>query len=204
MIPLKDYFVDSRGSTPVQPVQMIHVWKMADKRKLVNLSGKWKLNKPLSTDVAAILALQGTSYLIRKGINSASVTLTISQPQKDEYKIEQTATAASIPGTTEQYILDGEWRTNHDAFFGEVKGRSQWISVDEAKAKIDDDSWEVDGEDGRLILAEGGSTDGKWEAFRIWGFEEIEGERRYVQNVKVWNKDGDEVKGKMVYDFAER
>ncbi|KAI4120204.1 MAG: hypothetical protein LQ338_007182 [Usnochroma carphineum] len=174
-------------------------------KTLADLAGKWKLNKSLSADVAAILALQGTSILIRKAIGSASVTLTISQPHSDEYRIAQTATAASIPGTTEQYILDGEWRTNKDAFFGEVKGRSQWTSLDDAKAKvegqIDGSRWEAS-DDGKLILAEGGSTDGKWEAFRIWGFEEIGGERRYTQTVKVWNKEGEQVNGKMVYDFV--
>ncbi|KAI4149080.1 MAG: hypothetical protein L6R39_002616 [Caloplaca ligustica] len=174
-------------------------------KTLGDLAGKYKLNKSLSTaDVASILALQGTSTLIRTAIASASVTLTISQPRSNEYKIEQTATAASIPGTTEQYILDGEWHTNHDAFFGEVRGRSQWISLDEGKAKvqgvIDGSSWE-DSDKGKLILAEGGSTDGKWEAFRIWGFEGIAGERRYTQSVRVWNKEGKEAEGKMVYDF---
>ncbi|KAL8909434.1 MAG: hypothetical protein Q9207_000269 [Kuettlingeria erythrocarpa] len=174
-------------------------------KTLANLSGSYKLNKSLSTaDIASILALQGTSILIRKAIASASVTLNISQPSTHEYKIEQTATAASIPGTTEQYILDGEWRANEDAFFGEVRGRSQWISLDDAKAKGPDlaGGWE-DSDEGKLILAEGGSTDGKWEAFRIWGFEEIGGGRRYTQSVKVWNKDGKEVKGKMVYEFVE-
>ena len=173
----------------------------SNKKTLTDLTGKWKLNKSLSADVASILALQGTSFIIRKAIGSASVTLTISQPRKDEYKIEQTATAASIPGTTEQYVLDGEWRTNKDAFFGEVRGRSQWIELDEAKSKGVEGDWE-DSDDGKAILAEGGSTDGKWEAFRIWGFEAIEGERRYTQSVNVWNNEGEEVKGKMVYDFA--
>ncbi|KAL8920941.1 MAG: hypothetical protein Q9208_005967 [Pyrenodesmia sp. 3 TL-2023] len=173
-------------------------------KTLANLTGRYKLNKSLSTaDIASILALQGTSTLIRKAIASASVTLTISQPSSNEYKIEQTATAASIPGTTEQYILDGEWRTNKDAFFGKVMGRSQWINLDEAKAKGEDlaGGWE-DSDEGKLILAEGGSADGKWEAFRIWGFEQVGGEKRYTQSVKVWNKDGEEVRGKMVYDFV--
>ncbi|KAL8743473.1 MAG: hypothetical protein Q9184_008107, partial [Pyrenodesmia sp. 2 TL-2023] len=174
-------------------------------KTLANLAGRYKLNKSLSTaDIASILELQGTSLLIRKAIASASVTLTISQPSSNEYKIEQTATAASIPGTTEQYILDGEWRTNKDAFFGQVRGRSQWINLDEAKAKGEDlaGDW-ADHNEGKLILAEGGSTNGNWEAFRIWGFEEIAGKKCYTQSVKVWNKDGQEVKGKMVYDVVE-
>ncbi|KAL8931921.1 MAG: hypothetical protein Q9216_007026 [Gyalolechia sp. 2 TL-2023] len=189
-----------------------------DQKTLANLAGKWHLNKPLSsTDVVpAILALQGTSLPIRKAISTASVTLRISQPQRNEYTIEQTATAASIPGTTERYILDGEWRTNHDAFFGEVRGRSRWVGLEEAESMMrhgvtagegddDDDGRDVDDDDddGRVILAEGGSTDGKWDALRIWGFEEIEGERRYTQRVKVRNRDGEEVEGKMVYDFIE-
>ena len=90
-------------------------------KSLTQLTGKWQLNKSLSVDVASILALQGTSMLIRKAIGSASVTLTISQPGDNEYSIKQNATAAAIPGTTEQYILDNEWRTNQDPFFGEVK-----------------------------------------------------------------------------------
>ena len=60
--------------------------------------------------------------------------------------------------------------------------------------------WE-DVDDGKLILAEGGHKDGEWQAVRIWGFKEMEGERRYVQAVHVWNGKGEGVKGDMVYEF---
>lgn len=174
----------------------------ASDRSLAHLTGKWQLNKALSVDVASILALQGTSLIIRKAIGSASVTLTISQPSDNEYSIKQKATAAAIPGTTEQYILDNEWRTNHDPFFGEVKGRSRWISVEEATKMLDSKSkWESD--DGKVILAEGGHVDGAWQAFRIWGFRIIEGEKRYVQSVHVWNGKGEDLKGDIVYDYVK-
>lgn len=132
-------------------------------KTLANLAGRYNLNKSLSTaDIVSILELQGKPTLIHKAIASASVTWTIPQPSSNEYKIEQIATAASIPGNTEQYILDGEWGANKDAFFGEVRGRSQWIGLDEAKAKGEDLAgvWE-DSDEGKLVLAEGGSTDGK-------------------------------------------
>ena len=171
-------------------------------KSLAHLSGKWQLNKALSVDVASILALQGTSYMIRKAIGSASVTLTISQPRENEYSIKQNATAAAIPGTTEQYILDNEWRTNHDPFFGEVKGRSRWISVGGATKLLDSKTdWESD--EGKVIVAEGGHADGKWHAFRIWGFKIIEGEKRYVQSVHVWNGKEEDLKGDMVYDYIK-
>lgn len=170
-------------------------------KTLANLAGKWKLNKSLSADVSSILALQGTSKLICKAIGSASVTLTISQPSDKEYTVKQTATAAAIPGTTEQYILDNEWRTNKDPFFGEVKGRSRWINLDEANAIEGIEAEFEDSDNGKLILAEGGHVNGSWEALRVWHFESLDGARRWIQGVKVWNKDGEEVKGKMVYDF---
>ena len=172
-------------------------------KTLTNLSGTWHLNKRLSNDITKILALQGTNALLRQAISAASVTLTISQPQPNEYQIKQTATSASIPGTTEQYVLDYKWRQNHDAFFGDVRGRSRWITVEEAVREYADvkGDWEEE-RDGRLILAEGGKPDQSWTARRIWGFEEVGGERRYTQRAKVGNKSGEEVTVMMVYDFA--
>lgn len=176
----------------------------SSEKSLHNLSGKWKLNKSLSDDIGPVLAVQGTNSLLRSAIASASVTLDISQPQENEYSIKQTATSASIPGTTEQYNLDYQWRDNHDAFFGDVRGRSKWIEAAEAKKEFPDlvGDWDAEGDGGKLILAEGGKPDETWTAARVWGIETIDGERRFVQRVKIWNKKGDEVKVKMVYDFA--
>lgn len=171
-------------------------------KTLKDLKGKWRLNKSLSDDITPVLALQGTNTLLRKAISSASVSLAISQPQADKYHIKQTATSASIPGTTEEYILDDEWRRNHDAFFGDVNGRSKWITIEDAQRQYPDIRSEWEQGDCKVILAEGGKPDDSWTAVRIWGFEEVGGERRYTQRVKVWNKKGEEVKVKMVYDFA--
>lgn len=170
-------------------------------KTLQNLKGEWKLNKSLSDSIEPILAAQGTNSMLRKTIASASVTLAITQSNPEEYSIKQSATSAGIPGTTEQYVLDYEWRMNHDAFFGQVKGRSKWVDLSEAKEIMDPipGEWEDDG--GKVILAEGGKPDESWSASRIWGFEQVGGDRRYTQRVKVSGKDGEEVRVKMVYDF---
>ena len=171
-------------------------------KTLKDLEGKWKLNKSISDDITPVLALQGTNSLLQNAISSASIRLTISQPKADTYKIKQTATSASIPGTTEEYILDFEWRRNHDAFFGDVNGRSKWINVEDVAKQYPDVKGDWEQGDSSLILAEGGKPDESWTAVRIWGFEQVGGERRYTQRVKVWNKNGDEMKVKMIYDFV--
>jgi hypothetical protein len=169
---------------------------------LKNLAGKWKLNKALSDNISPVLELQGVNSLLRKAISSASIHLKISQPNESEIRIEQTAIAASIPGTTEQYILDYKWRENKDPFFGQIRGRSRWIDRgDVTEDGLKDGLDKLD--DGELIEATGGVVDGNWSATHIWGFLEVQGERKHVRKVVVKGKKGKEVRVMMVYDWAE-
>ena len=170
-------------------------------KTLQNLGGKWTLNKSLSDDYTQVLALQGVNALIRKAIGTASVHLTITQLSEKEVRMEQTATAASIPGTTEEYILDWEWRKNHDAFFGDIEGRSRWITIAGAKQNGAEGDWKEDDSGGKLIQAVGKKPDDTWTATHLWGFENIDGARRHTRRVKVSSSDGKELKVRMVYDF---
>lgn len=170
-------------------------------KTLQDLSGKWKLNKDLSDDFSPVLALQGTNVLIRKAISAASVHLKISQPSENELHMEQTATAASIPGTTEDYTLDWQWRSSHDAFFGDIEGRSRWISQEDARKAGAEGEWPSDDSKGQLVQADGKKPDDSWGATHFWGFENVDGVRRHTRRVKVNSKSGEEIKVRMVYDF---
>ena len=108
----------------------------------------------------------------------------------------------AYPGTTEQYILNYQWRENKDPVFGQVRGRSRWVdryevTEDGLKEGLDEL------EEGKLIEVTGGDLDGNWSATHIWGLLEIEGERKHVRKVVVKRKNGDEVRVMMVYDWAE-
>ena len=170
-------------------------------KTLQNLSGKWTLNKELSDDFTPVLEMQGVNFMIRKATGAASVHLKISQPSETELKMEQTATSLAIPGTTENYILDWEWRDDHDAFFGDIQGRSRWINQSEAWDNGAEGDWPKDDSDGKLIQATGKKPDEAWTATHFWGFEEVGGKRRHTRRVKVVDKNGKELKVRMVYDF---
>ena len=170
-------------------------------KNLQDLSGKWTLNKELSDDFSPVLEMQGVNSLIRKAIGAVSVHLKITQPSEEELRMEQTATAAAIPGTTEEYILDWEQRSNHDAFFGDIEGRSRWITQSQAREDGAEGDWQERDSDGMLIQAVGKKPDGAWTATHLWGFEEVAGQRRHTRRVKVVNQDGKELKVRMVYDF---
>jgi hypothetical protein len=137
--------------------------------------------------------------LLRKTISSASPRLKISQPHPNEIRIEQTATAEGIPGTTEQYILNHKWRENRGPFFGQIRGRSRWTDRSEVEEEgLRGGLDELD--EGALIEATGGDVDGHWRATHVRGFLEIQGHRKHVRKVVVKGKDGEEVRVMMVYD----
>lgn len=175
-------------------------------KTLQSLSGKWKLNKSCSDDFASVLALQGVSLPVRKAATSVAIHLDISQPDEQHIKSAQKITSGKLSGTTEEYTLDWECRTNADSFFGEVSGRSRWISVEDAsKTEVLDggvEEWIEGDSDGKLIEAEGKKADGGWRAHHLWGFEQVDGERRHTRRVYVENKKGEHIRVKMVYDFV--
>jgi hypothetical protein len=173
---------------------------------LQSLSGKYSLNKSCSDDFSKVLSLQGVNMLVRKAATAASVHLTISQPSPNEIKMAQSVTAGKIPGTTEDYTLDWEWRSNEDSFFGTVEGRSRWVNVEDGRNSgivgQGEGEWIEGDSDGKLIQAEGKKPDGEWEAAHLWGFEIVDGERRHTRRVLVKNNKGDELKVRMVYDYV--
>ncbi|XPT00384.1 hypothetical protein M3J09_009538 [Ascochyta lentis] len=173
---------------------------------LQSLSGKYTLNKSCSDDFSKVLALQGINMLVRKAATAASVHLTIRQPDAQHINMAQSVTAGKIPGTTEEYTLDWEWRSNEDSFFGTVEGRSRWVSVDEGRQSgivgAEGGDWMEGDSEAKLIQAEGKKPDGEWEAAHLWGFEVVDGERRHTRRVLVKNDKGEELRVRMVYDFV--
>lgn len=122
------------------------------------------------------------------------------RPDPDQICMEQTATAASIPGTTEDYTLDWQWRTNHDAFFA-------WKDVADGSLKmrlgrgVAEGKWLKNESDGKLTQAVGKKPDEICMATHSWGSEEVGGARRHTRRVGVVGKDREEIKVRMVYDF---
>lgn len=173
---------------------------------LQSLSGNWQLNKSCSDDFSKVLALQGVNILLRKTATAAAIHLRITQPDSQHINMAQSVTSGKIAGTTEEYTLDWEWRTNQDSFFGEIAGRSRWVSVEEGRETEvvggGEGEWIEGDSEGKLIEAEGRKEDGEWRAHHLWGFEVVDGERRHTRRVFVRNQKGEELRVRMVYDFV--
>jgi hypothetical protein len=118
--------------------------------------------------------------------------------------IEQTTTGG-LKGTTELRTLDWEEREHEDHIFGKVKGQTRWIATDAIETPFLKEGWlegeeEKGGPAGETHIESYVVADAGWTATQIWGFAEIDGERRYTRRVSV--KKGDqEIQVRLVYEY---
>lgn len=168
-------------------------------------------NTSESGDTDAVLSLQGVGWFIRKTIGLATVTLNFRQYNEEDgterVDIDQ-AISPGFQGTQEQRALNWEWRDHKDIVFGQVKGRSRWIKItdlpDDDDGNFMRQGWDegtLDG--GDLIQSYVESLDKGWTADQTWGFELVNGVRKYTRHVIVKDKSKKKIlRLKIHYDYA--
>ncbi|KAJ6014475.1 hypothetical protein N7540_009066 [Penicillium herquei] len=97
-----------------------------------NLNGQWVMDSSLSDPTDPILALQGMSWFLRKGLSYATVTLHIKEYTDSEnplvYHIDaDQVITGGIKGTSERRVLDWTEREHTDDIFGTVRGLSKMV-----------------------------------------------------------------------------
>jgi len=166
------------------------------------------MNKSLSDDPDAILAMQGVSWLVRRAIKWSNIRLNVTQYTDGDglvhIDIEQ---VSSVATTIEDRTIDWTFREKEDRVFGKVKGRTRWVDVEAVDDEFLRNGWDgkwLEEAKGEVIQAyvESVGKDPNWIADQIWGFESIDGGRRYVRHV-VARKGSEVHKIKTVYDWIE-
>ncbi|KHN93857.1 uncharacterized protein MAM_08279 [Metarhizium album ARSEF 1941] len=181
----------------------------ADKT-LKNLNGQWTVNKELSESTDAALTIQGIGYLIRTGISYATVSIGVNQyeaPPKPPNEsadifvhIDIEQSASGLANTQENRCLDNTYREHSDRLFGHVRGRSTWLAPDEIEDAYLKNGWDAEA-DGKLIFSHVESLDAGWTATQVWGFQQVNGERRYCRNIVVAKND-ERAEFRLVYDYT--
>lgn len=185
-------------------------------------------NKSLSDSTDEVLRLQGVSWIKRRAISYATITLYIKHYKDDEgiehIDIDQKLTGG-ISGTTEKRTLIWKERENDDHLFGPVVGKSRRVKVDD----IDESEeflrtgWTEDTVEAGVVQALAASDTPKsgttWIANQVcsphvvnsyvelacsqtWGIEALNGERRYIRHLHFTGPGGEDIKAKLVYDYC--
>ncbi|PFH54798.1 hypothetical protein AMATHDRAFT_331 [Amanita thiersii Skay4041] len=176
---------------------------------ILDISGKFIMNKSLSGDTDEILRLQGVGWIKRTAIRYGTLTLAIKH-YKDEdtfehIDIDQTLTGG-IPGTTELRTLSWKERPHEDHLFGAVIGKSRRCKADVLDDEFLTTGWTSDTYEHGLVQSyvesdtpKSGTT---WIANQTWGMEDVNNERRYTRHVYFTGPAREEIRVKLVYDYT--
>ena len=184
-------------------------------------------NKTLSDNTDEVLRLQGVSWLKRRAIGLAVITLRVRHYKGDDgverIDIDQLLTGR-IPGSSENRILDWTFREQDDNLFGPVLGKVRRANLDEIENEFLRKGWLPDtvrdGVINSYVKSDTPKSHTSWIAEQVrqpfqhaclqnglpiqtWGFEEINNERRYVRHVDFIGPENEHIQARLVYDFRE-
>ncbi|KAF7189316.1 hypothetical protein HII31_09294 [Pseudocercospora fuligena] len=166
-----------------------------------NMTANYDMNKKVSDSTADMLKQQGLPWLVRQAANYSAVEIKLKQYEEgDGIHLDQEQISTGGVVQLEQRILNGEWGERDIQYWGKVKGWNKYVKV--ADITEDDflkEGWAQECLDGDVILSHTESQQNGWVADQVWGFAEVDGQRRHVRRV-VSKKGKDVIRVKLVYD----
>lgn len=143
---------------------------------------------------------------MRKAIQIATISLSVKEYTDDaglvHIDIVQTATPGSQT-TTEERTLNWDFAEHTDKVFGKLRGKTRFVKVAELEESYLKNGWDqkfLDEGEGEVVQNYVESISSTWTANQTWGFEVIDGQRRYTRHVHA-KKGKEEHRIKLVYDW---
>ncbi|KAG6353645.1 hypothetical protein INS49_005353 [Diaporthe citri] len=177
---------------------------------ILNMTGIWSLNSAESDDLDATFAVQGIPWIIRKVIAYARLEIEMKQQVSDEpdtksatiINVKQTVRPGGFD-TANRYILDGQTRHDTVPIFGAMSMKASYVSRAEVseEATLGREIEDPVGGDGRVAIEErSGGVNTGWQTVATWGFEEVNGERRFCKYC-ITTKGDQKAEARLVYDY---
>ena len=177
-----------------------------------NISGTYILNRTLSDNSQAVLKQQNVGWLVRQAVQYSNIDVTLTQytttippgePHAGDQRhhLDQYQSSTGGIRNVEDRVMDWEATVKPNKIWGEVRARTHYTTV----AKLPDawlrEGWEKECVEGEVIegIVEG-VKDG-WTAHQVWGFAEVEGQRRHVRKILAQRKGWKDERIRMVYDW---
>lgn len=91
-----------------------------------DLTGTYTLNSKLSDSMDAVLKMQGVGWLVRQAASYSTINVSMKQYVRDGavcLDVDQVSTGGIR--STEERILNWEWKEKDDRIWGKVRGRAR-------------------------------------------------------------------------------
>lgn len=136
---------------------------------------------------------QGVNWATRKILRMMPVTIEINQ-HTDDQGIERIDIENVIGGgatrTTEKRSLNWEQIETLNPTFGRLLSKSRCVELTSAAGEKEKESyvwqgWVAELNEAGLIFSRVESVEHKWVQEQVWGFADVDGERRYIRRIVV-------------------
>lgn len=98
-------------------------------------------------------------------------------------------------------ILNGQPRDNEDHVYGGYTGTTEWSKIENLELEWTKEGWLDEMKEGKGVIWDKVKGRGKeWDVQLVWGFAEIDGQRRMVKKVVAKNPEKT-ANVRIVYDY---
>ncbi|KAF9027312.1 hypothetical protein BDZ89DRAFT_1160847 [Hymenopellis radicata] len=161
-----------------------------------NMSGKYKLNKQLSTNMEELMQIQKVGWVVRKAVTSAPVALSLTH---DNTTFNALAEVAGIPGTANNRRLDGTSVEEKDPILGLIKKCAVVAVLGDVTEAYLKEAWKGLDPATKLVLTSYESVKEGWKTLEITTVQEIDGQVRLVLYCFGTNDKGEVVCGRVIF-----
>ncbi|KIJ46982.1 hypothetical protein M422DRAFT_28986 [Sphaerobolus stellatus SS14] len=145
----------------------------------------------------------------RKAISIVTITLHVNH-YKDDAGVEHIDTkqtlTGSIEGNVENRTIDGVQCEYKDGLFGDVISKTRRVKVDELEYELLKTGWISEtiepGVIHSYVVSDEAKSGRQWTAEQAWGFETINGQKRYVRHLQ-FTSGSTLIEAKLIYDYGD-
>ncbi|KAF1824487.1 uncharacterized protein K489DRAFT_378906 [Dissoconium aciculare CBS 342.82] len=170
-----------------------------------NLTGTFVMDKTLSDSSIPVLKMQKIPWIVQQAVYYSTITVKLKQTT-DEAGVVHIDQEQLSTGTVqhEPRLVTGEWAERDVQFWGKVKGKTSYKKISELTDDFLKEGWAAEhtaeGDDAVILESYTESLADTWTATQIWGFAEVQGERRHVRRILA-EKEGKTERIRLVYNY---
>jgi hypothetical protein len=167
-----------------------------------NLTGVYTLNRQLSDSSQNVLKMQNIGWVIRQAVAYSTVTVTVQQYTDSDgiNHLDQEQLSTGGIKNFEDRVMDWQWTEKENWIWGKVNGKSRYVKAAEVDDAYLKEGWE-DGVEGEVVEGLAESKKDGWNAWQIWGFGVVDGERKHVRKILAKRPGWKDERIRMVYDW---
>lgn len=147
--------------------------------------------------------MQNINWVVRQAIAYSTVDVTLNQYEDEEghKHLDQEQLSTGGIRNLEERLMDWVYTEKWNWIWGQVNGKSRYTTLDQIEDEYLRDGWSQDTEEKGIVEGYVESVSDNWVARQIWGFAEVDGQRRHVRKILAQKPGWEDLRIRMVYDW---